>query len=153
MPALPNRISKFWGYKLTKPYVKDVCVQTNAQGCMKYNKVSYNADDIIIGNSDNIVTIDDTKTPYFRGQIEGGGQTEIPLSFLVKIGENITFEEMNKLVKETKNKSPKVTQGSPNTPNITQGTPNTAPKSYKNIIMGVLAIGLVFGFLKWKKVI
>jgi hypothetical protein len=42
---------------------------------------------------------------------------------------------------------------SPTTPNITQGTPTTTPKSYKNIIMGVLAIGLIIGLLKWKKVI
>jgi len=36
--------------------------------------------------------------------------------------------------------------------NITSNQP-VAKKSYKNIIIGVMAIGLVFALLKWKKVI
>jgi hypothetical protein len=44
-------------------------------------------------------------------------------------------------------------------PNVSRGSipteisSTTAPKSYGNIIIGVLAIGLVLGLLKWKKVI
>ena len=36
--------------------------------------------------------------------------------------------------------------------NYTQ-IPTTAPKSFKKIIIGVLAIGLVLGLLKWKKAV
>ena len=50
----------------------------------------------------------------------------------------------------------KILENQQNSTAITSNTSSNQPvpkKSYKNIILGVMAIGLVFGLLKWKKVI
>ena len=138
-------IQKFTIYQLIEPYTKDVCVQVNAQGCMKYNKVTYNKGEFIQSNSDNQVTIDDTKTLYFRGYITPNGQqTEIPLSVLKKLGTNLTIEESIKL---QKNATPNVTT---TTNEITNVTISNNSKKTITILLVVLA---TLGLLKWKKII
>jgi hypothetical protein len=138
-------IQKITIYQLIEPYTKDVCVQTNVQGCMKYNKVTYNKGEFIQSNSDNQVTIDDTKTLYFRGYITPNGeQTEIPLSVLKKLGTNLTIEESIKL---QKNATPNVAT---TTNTITNVTSSNNSKKTITILLVVLA---TLGLLKWKKII
>lgn len=138
-------IQKFTIYQLIEPYTKDVCVQVNAQGCMKYNKVTYNKGEFIQSNSDNQVTIDDTKTLYFRGNITPNGeQTEIPLSVLKKLGTNLTIEESIKL---QKNATPNVATTTNEITNV------TSSNNSKKTITIVLIVVAVLGLLKWKKII
>jgi hypothetical protein len=133
---------KFAVYELTTPYFKDICVQMGTEGCMKFNKVTYNAGGLLIANPDNTVTIDNTKTLYVRGRVDDGSPTEIPLSVLKKLGTNLTFEEMKKITNDIKNNS---------TNNPNSNNPNSND-SKKTITIVVLVIALL-GLLKWKKII
>jgi hypothetical protein len=142
---MPQPIPKFTIYQLIEPYTKDICVQTNVQGCMKYKKVTYNKGEFIQSISDNQVTIDATNTLYFRGNITSTGeQTEIPLSVLKKLGTNLTNEESIKL---QKNATPNIAT---TTNAITNVTSSNNSKKTITILLVVLA---TLGLLKWKKII
>ena len=124
-------------YQLTTPYTKEICVQTNVEGCLKFNKQTFKVGSLLSSSPDNTVTIDNTKTLYVRGMMDGIGQTEVPLSLLKKLGENLTIEEANKLTSEINNK---------------KSVKNLYNDS-KNTITIVLVVVAVLGLLKWKKVI
>jgi len=129
--------SKVAIYQLTQPYIKDVCVVMGANGCVKFNKQTFKAGSLLSASPDNTINIDDTKTIYVRGTADGGNQTEIPLSILKKLGENLTFQEANKLTSEINNKK----------------TIKNLYNDSKNTITIVLVVVAVLGLLKWKKVI
>lgn len=129
-------------YQLTTPYIKDVCIQTGVEGCIKFSKVTYNSGGFLIASPDNTVTIDNTKTLYVRGRVDDGSQTEIPLSVLKKLGTNLTSEEMNKLLNDIKNNS---------TTNLNYNNPNS--NDSKKTITIVLVLVALLGLLKWKKII
>ena len=124
-------------YQLTQPYTKDVCIETNVNGCTKFSKQTFKAGSLLSAEPDNTTTIDDTKTIYVRGRVDGGNQIEIPLSILKKLGENLTYQEANKLTSEINNKK----------------TIKNLYNDSKNTITIVLVVVAVLGLLKWKKVI
>ena len=139
---MPQPIPKYAVYQLTTQYIKDICVETNVKGCTKFDKQTFKAGGILIASPDNKVTIDNTNTLYVRGQVDGGGQTEIPLSVLKKLGENLTPEEMIKLTNDSKNN-----------PTNNQNTNKSTSNDSKKTITIVLVVVAVLGLLKWKKVI
>lgn len=128
--------SKVAIYQLSQPYIKDVCIQMGANGCVKFNKQTFKAGSLLSASPDNTTTIDDTKTLYVRGMMDGIGQTEVPLSLLKKLGENLTYQEANKLTSEINNKK----------------TIKNLYNDSKNTITIVLVVVAVLGLLKWKKV-
>jgi hypothetical protein len=130
-------IQKIAIYQLTTPYTKDICIQSNVNGCVKFSKQTFNAGTLLSASPDNTVTIDDTKTLYVRGIMGSSGQTEVPLSLLKKLGENLTPEEANKLTSEINNKK----------------TFNNLINDSKKTITIVVVVIAVLGLLKWKKII
>jgi hypothetical protein len=65
----------------------------------------------------------------------------------------VPTEKSEILLQNIKNSTTDVNNASTNITSTTSSNQPVTKKSYKNIIVGVIAIGLVFGLLKWKKVI
>lgn len=145
---MPTAPLKFTVYKFIAPYKQSYCKTmggTGVTGCLEYAYRDFKIGDTVVSMGGNGVVSDGTHPPFVNGQLYGsganGGSGSIPLSVLNKVATDIEASQLNTY-----------------TNNVSQSNPtngNTASKSFftpKNVIIGIVAIAVIFGGLKLAKV-
>ena len=163
---MPQPTPTFTVYKFTAPYKQSYCITMDGTGCLEWASRNFKVGDTVVSMGDSGVVSDGTNPPFVNGLLYGadadGGMGSIPLSVLNKVATDIEASQLNTYISNisqsnttsgnTASKSfftPKISQS-----NTTSG--NTASKSFftpKNVIIGLLAIGVIVGGLKLAKVI
>lgn len=146
MPTVPL---KFTVYKFTAPYKQSYCKTmggTGVTGCLKWASRNFKVGDTVVSMGGSDVVSDGTNPPFVNGQLYGadanGGTGSIPLSILNKVATDIDASQLQTYITN-------VSQS-----NTTNGNKSDAKSFFtpKNIIIGLLAIGVIVGGLKLAKV-